>query len=48
MLEDLGYKPVNRYLPPRAPAQVDTRAVAERPSSLKSRLADLINRAIAL
>jgi Fe-S-cluster-containing dehydrogenase component len=48
MLEDLGYKPVNRYLPPRAPAQVDTRAVAERPSGLKSRLADLINRAIAL
>jgi Fe-S-cluster-containing dehydrogenase component len=26
LLESLGYKPVNRYLPPRAPAQVPARA----------------------
>jgi hypothetical protein len=47
-MEDLGYKPVNRYLPPREPAQVDTRAVAAASGTLRSRLADLVNRVIAL
>jgi Fe-S-cluster-containing dehydrogenase component len=48
LLDELGYKPVNRYLPPREPARVDTDAIASRPAGFKTRLAELINRAIAL
>jgi Fe-S-cluster-containing dehydrogenase component len=48
MLEDLGYRPVNRYLPPREPAQVDTTSVAARSSGFKTRLAELVNRVISL
>jgi Fe-S-cluster-containing dehydrogenase component len=48
LMEDLGYKPVNRYLPPREPARVDTGAAASHPAGLKTRLAELVNRVIAL
>ncbi|HMN78317.1 MAG TPA: 4Fe-4S dicluster domain-containing protein [Burkholderiaceae bacterium] len=46
LMEQLGYKPVNRYLPPRAPVQVDV-APADRPG-LKKRLADMVNRLVSL
>ena len=46
LFEHLGYKPVNRYLPPRQPVQVDT-APVDRPP-LKKRLADLVNRLVSL
>jgi Fe-S-cluster-containing dehydrogenase component len=45
---ELGYRPVNRYLPPRPPEQVDTHAAAARPPGFKARLSDLINRVIEL
>lgn len=32
LLEDLGYRPVNRYLPPRAPPRVATEASDSTPS----------------
>ena len=46
LMEKLGYKPVNRYLPPRPPVQVDVRP-ADRPG-LKKRLADMVNRLVSL
>jgi Fe-S-cluster-containing dehydrogenase component len=50
LMEELGYKPVNVYLPPRAPARVDTAAVAARPvhAGFRERLADLVNRVISI
>lgn len=46
--EELGYRPVNRYLPPRPPASVDTAAVAAQPVSMKERLSQWLTRAIEL
>ncbi len=46
--DELGYRPVNRYLPARAPREVDTASVEAQPEGLKTRLARLINRVIEL
>mgnify|MGYP006280853031 CR=1 FL=1 len=46
--DELGYRPVNRYLPPRPPASVDTEPIASKASGLRGRLAELINRVIEL
>lgn len=46
--EELGYRPVNRYLPPRPPAAVDTSSMAARPVGLKSRIAQWVQRVIEL
>ena len=46
--DELGYRPVNRYLPPRPSASVDPASAAARPAGLRGRLADLINRVIEL
>ncbi len=48
LMDDLGYRPVNRYLPPRAPAEVDTSAQRARAPSLKARLGALVNRIVEL
>jgi Fe-S-cluster-containing dehydrogenase component len=47
LMEELGYKPVNRYLPPRDPPRVD---VSRQPSAptLAGRLAQLVNRLVSL
>ncbi len=47
LMEELGYKPVNRYLPPREPPRVD---VSRQPSAptLAGRLAQLVNRLVSL
>jgi hypothetical protein len=47
LMPSLGYRPVNRYLPPRAPAVVD---VSRQPSAptLRERLASLVNRVVTL
>jgi Fe-S-cluster-containing dehydrogenase component len=46
LMAELGYKPVNRYLPPRAPATVDVARVTG--AGLKKRLADFVNRLVSL
>ncbi len=46
LMESLGYKPVNMYLPPRAPASVDTTAVAHKPAG--ARLRDWANKLIPI
>ncbi|MFM8546225.1 MAG: 4Fe-4S dicluster domain-containing protein [Betaproteobacteria bacterium] len=49
LLDDaLGYRPVNRYLPPRPPAEVASADVAARPSGLREKLAGWVSRAIEL
>ncbi len=48
LLEELNYKPVNRYLAPRRKPVVDTTTVQERSGSLGSRLATLVNKVISL
>ncbi|MEY3664019.1 MAG: hypothetical protein RLZZ153_201 [Pseudomonadota bacterium] len=48
LLEELGYRPVNRYLPPRSAPDIDTQRVASAPPSLRERLTDLVNRVISL
>jgi sulfite dehydrogenase (quinone) subunit SoeB len=46
LMDALGYKPVNRYMPPRAPATVDISGLAK--PSLKKRLADMVNKLVSL
>ncbi len=53
LMPELGYKPVNRYLPPRAAPQIDVSALQARPKSLRekigeTRLGQLINRVVSL
>ena len=53
LLEELGYKPVNRYLPPREPPAVPTRrrrragSAAEAPGAALERLIALARRTLA-
>ncbi|MFO1199496.1 MAG: 4Fe-4S dicluster domain-containing protein [Burkholderiaceae bacterium] len=47
LMPALGYRPVNRYLPPRAPAQVDVSRLPAAPT-LRERLASLVNRVVSL
>ena len=47
LMEELGYKPVNVYLPPRAPVALDT-STKPAPPSLAARLATLVNRVVSL
>ena len=46
LMDSLGYKPVNRYLPPRASAQVDIGAVQAVP--LRERLAQWVSKVVSL
>jgi Fe-S-cluster-containing dehydrogenase component len=46
LMDSLGYKPVNRYLPPRAPTQVDVETTRARP--LRERVAAWVNRVIPI
>jgi Fe-S-cluster-containing dehydrogenase component len=46
LMDSLGYKPVNRYLPPRAPATVAVEALAVRP--LRERLKAWANKLIPI
>lgn len=48
LLESLGYKPVNQYLPPRAQAQVPQPKALAAPDTLKKRLASMVNTLIRL
>jgi Fe-S-cluster-containing dehydrogenase component len=48
LFEKLGYRPVNRYLPPREPAQVPAPTDLAPRGSLQSRLAAMVNRLIQL
>ena len=48
LMPELDYKPVNRYLPPRAAPAVDTAAASARPGNLKDRLRAIANRLIEL
>jgi sulfite dehydrogenase (quinone) subunit SoeB len=54
MLPELGYKPVNRYLPPRAAPAIEVETLENKPNSgLKERLANtkfgqFINRVVSL
>ena len=48
LMDALGYRPVNRYLPPRAPAEVDDSSQRARAPSLKERLGALVNRIVEL
>ncbi len=48
LLPELDYKPVNRYLPPRAAPEVDTGQADARPANLKDRLRAIANRLIEL
>jgi len=36
LMEELDYKPVNRYFPPRAPAKIDTSAAGKNPDASRS------------
>ncbi len=48
LMPDLGYRPVNQYLPPRAPVVIDT-SPADRPvPSLRERLVDMVKRVASL
>jgi Fe-S-cluster-containing dehydrogenase component len=47
LMEDLGYRPLNRYLPPRQAPAIDTSRLPAR-GSLKSRLAGLVNRIVSI
>ena len=46
LMDSLGYKPVNRYLPPRAAPQLDVSAVSAKP--LRERLAQWVNRIVSI
>jgi len=48
MLDDLGYKPLNRYLAPRQKPVVNTEATQVRSGSLGSRLESLVNKVVSL
>jgi Fe-S-cluster-containing dehydrogenase component len=48
LLEALGYRPTNRYLPPRAAAQVPPPVEAAPRGTLQQRLASMVNRLIRL
>jgi Fe-S-cluster-containing dehydrogenase component len=48
LMPELDYKPVNRYLPPRAAPKVDTAQADARPANLKDRLRAIANRLIEL
>jgi len=48
LLEKLGYRPTNRYLPPRAAAEVPPPATVPPRGTLQSRLASLVDRLIRL
>jgi Fe-S-cluster-containing dehydrogenase component len=48
LLESLGYKPVNQYLPPRPQAQVPPPRELPPADSLKRRLASMVNTLIRL
>ncbi len=48
LMPELGYKPVNRYLPPRAAPEVNTAPVRARSANLKDRLLAIANRLIEL
>jgi Fe-S-cluster-containing dehydrogenase component len=48
LFEQLGYRPVNRYLPPRVPPAVPAPAAAAPRGTLQARLAALVNRLITL
>jgi Fe-S-cluster-containing dehydrogenase component len=49
LLESLGYKPVNRYLPPRTPPKVDVeRPAAAPPAGALARLASLARAALGV
>jgi sulfite dehydrogenase (quinone) subunit SoeB len=48
LLEKLGYKPTNRYLPPREAPQVATPARPTARGTLAARLASLVNRLVSL
>jgi sulfite dehydrogenase (quinone) subunit SoeB len=48
LLEHLGYRPTNTYLPPRTPPQVAAPAAAPERGTLKARLASLVNRVVSL
>lgn len=47
LLPELGYRPVNRYLPPRAPASVDA-SPTRFAATLRERVARLFERVISL
>jgi Fe-S-cluster-containing dehydrogenase component len=48
LMEGLGYKPVNQYLPPRAPVQVPLSDAADGKPTLARRLADMVNKLVSL
>jgi tetratricopeptide (TPR) repeat protein len=48
LFEKLGYKPVNRYLPPRATPEVALPATLAPRGTLQSRLAAMVNRLVRL
>jgi Fe-S-cluster-containing dehydrogenase component len=48
LFEKLGYRPVNRYLPPREPAQVPAAKDLAPRGSLQAKLAAMVNRLIQL
>jgi Fe-S-cluster-containing dehydrogenase component len=48
LLETLGYKPVNQYLPPRAAPEVPAPAQAAPRGTLQAKLAAMVNRLIQL
>jgi len=48
LFEKLGYRPTNRYLPPRAAPEVPPPASAAPRGTLQSRLASMVNRLIQL
>lgn len=48
LLPELGYRPVNRYLPPRAVPEVPAPKAAPPRGTLQARLASMVNRLIRL
>jgi hypothetical protein len=46
MLPDLGYKPVNRYLPPRSAPQVPVARAQPDAPSLTERIAGWVNKLV--
>jgi Fe-S-cluster-containing dehydrogenase component len=48
LLEKLGYRPTNRYLPPRAAPEVPPPKAAAPRGTLQSKLASMVNRLIRL
>ena len=48
LLEKLGYRPTNRYLPPRAVPEVPPPKDASPRGTLQSKLASIVNRLISL